>query len=46
MADQVVDHLVPNQVRGSFESLGESERENGSLFKGLEEPFSAQIQGN
>src|SRR5882724_10132872 len=24
---QVVDHLVPNQVRGSFESLGESEGE-------------------
>jgi len=34
---QVVDHLVPNQVRGSFESLGESERGKFSVFKGLRE---------
>src|SRR6266704_1478610 len=36
---QVVDHLVPNQVRGSFESLGESERGKFSVFKGLQKPF-------
>jgi hypothetical protein len=43
---QVADHLVPNQVLGLFEFQGEREREKFFVFKGLQKPLSAQIQGN
>ncbi len=38
-----VEHLVPNQVLGFFEFFGERERGRFSVFKGLQEPLSAQI---
>jgi hypothetical protein len=41
-----VEHLVPNQVLGFFEFQGERERGKFSVFKGLQKPLSAQIQGN
>ena len=43
---QVADHLVPNQVLGFFEFFRERERGKFSVFKGLQKPLSAQIQGN
>jgi hypothetical protein len=42
---QVADHLVPNQVLGFFEFFRERERGKFFVFKGLQEPLSAQIQG-
>jgi hypothetical protein len=42
----VADHLVPHQVLGFFEFFRERERGKVSVFKGLQKPLSAQIQGN
>jgi hypothetical protein len=42
----VADHLIPNQVTGVFEFQGERQRGKYSVFKGLENPLSAQIQRN
>jgi hypothetical protein len=43
---QVADHLVPNQISVVFEFFRERERGKFSIFKGLQKPLSAQIQGN
>jgi hypothetical protein len=43
---QVADHLIPNQVLGFFEFFRERERKKIFVFKGLQKPLSAQIQGN
>jgi hypothetical protein len=40
------DHLVPNRILRLFEFQGERERGKFSVFKGLQKPLSAQIQGN
>jgi len=42
---QVADHLVPNQVLGFFEFFRERERGKFFIFKGLQKPLSAQMQG-
>jgi hypothetical protein len=39
MAEQVADHLVPNQVLGFFEFFRERERGKFCVFKGLQKAF-------